>query len=86
MLGEPVRNRILQEQRSLHDHRILRRRRRAGEARAIALHRLGRDAMMPGHELATGIEARLDVVCRHRPELAGREVVLAAPDHLDGLA
>src|SRR3954447_24469528 len=42
--------------------------------------------MMPGHELAAGIKARLDVMRGHRTELTRRKVVLAAPDHLDGLA
>src|SRR5579864_4219662 len=42
--------------------------------------------MMPSDELAGGIKARLDVVRRHRPELAARNIVLAGPDQLDGLA
>ena len=42
--------------------------------------------MMPGDELAAGIEARLDVMRRHRPELAAGQIVLAGPDQLDRLA
>ena len=41
--------------------------------------------MVPGDELAGGVEARLDVVRRHRPELAAGEIVLAGPDQLDRL-
>src|SRR5579864_3906881 len=42
--------------------------------------------MMPGDELAGGIEACLDMMRRHRPELAARNIVLAGPDQLDRLA
>jgi hypothetical protein len=42
--------------------------------------------MVPGDELAAGVEARLDVVRRHRPELAAGQIVLASPDQLDRLA
>src|SRR6266545_1774954 len=42
--------------------------------------------MMTASCAAGGVEAGLDVVRGHRPELAGQNVVLAAPDHLDGLA
>jgi hypothetical protein len=42
--------------------------------------------MMPGDELAAGIEARLDVMGGHRPELAAGQIVLAGPDQLDRLA
>ena len=42
--------------------------------------------MVPGDELAAGVEARLDVVRRHRAELAAGQIVLASPDQLDRLA
>src|SRR5580700_5160078 len=42
--------------------------------------------MVPGDELAAGVESRLDVVRRHRPELAAGQIVLASPNQLDRLA
>ena len=42
--------------------------------------------MVPGNDLAVGVEARLDVLQRGRPELAAAHVVLAAPNQLDRLA
>ena len=52
----------------------------------VSRHRLGDHAMVPGDDLAVGVEARLDVMRGRRPELAARDVVLAAPDQLDRLA
>ena len=66
--------------------RSILRRRRAGRARRIGDHRFRDHAVVPGDELAVGIEAGLDVMRRHRPELAAGDIVLAAPDQLDRLA
>ncbi len=52
----------------------------------IGHHRFGDHAVVPGDHLAVGVEARLDVMRRHRAELAEGDVVLAAPDQLDRLA
>src|SRR5262249_15621590 len=61
-------------------------RRRAGLRRRIDANRLSDHAVMPGDQLAAGVEARLDVVRRHRTEFSTADVVLAAPDELDRLA
>jgi hypothetical protein len=42
--------------------------------------------MMPGDELAAGVEARLDMVRGRRTIFAIRHIVLAAPDQLDRLS
>ena len=52
----------------------------------IAEDGFGDDAMMPGDELAARVEARLDVMRRHRAEFTESKVLLPAPDHLDRLA
>ena len=79
-------DRILRDRGALHHDAVGRRRRGAGHGGRIGDDRLGDHAMVPGDELAAGVEARLDVMRGHRAELAEGDVVLAAPDELDRLA
>ena len=59
----------------------------AGRARPTYRRRpIRRPPGVPGDELAAGVKARLDVMRRHRPELAAGQIVLAGPDQLDRLA
>jgi hypothetical protein len=57
-----------------------------GQSGPVSGHGFSDHAVMPRDQLAAGIEAGLDMMRRHRPKLAGRDVVLAAPDHLDRAA
>ena len=52
----------------------------------IGHHQLRDHAVMPGDQLAAGVESGLDVMRGHRAELSEGEVVLAAPDQLHRLA
>ena len=59
---------------------------RLGSPDDVGHDRFGNHAVVPGDELAVGVEAGLDVMRRHRAELAAGDVVLAGPDQLDRLA
>ena len=83
VLGELVGNRILRDRRALHHDAVLPRFWIAGD---VSHDGFGNDAVMPGDELAVGVEAGLDVVRRHRAEFAEGDVVLARPDQLHRLA
>src|SRR6202035_2583986 len=52
----------------------------------IGQDRFGDDTVMPGDELASVVEAGLDVVRRGRAEFAEGDVVFARPDQLHRLA
>jgi len=76
----------LRQRRAFHHDGVEGGHRGAGQRRAIGGDGFSDHAVVPSDKLAGGIEARLDVMRGHRAELAGRDIVLAAPDHLDGLA
>ena len=75
----------MRDRRAFHYDAVNGRRPGAGHRRRIGDDRFGDDPVMPSDELAIGVEARLDVMRRHWPELAERDVVLAAPDELHRL-
>src|SRR5262249_55148043 len=84
--GRLVRNSIRRDRRALHDDAIKWRRLRAIGDRCIGSDRFRDHAVVPGDQLAAGIEPRFDMMCRHWAELAARHVVLASPDQFDRLA
>ena len=86
VLGELVGDRVLRDRRALHHDAVEPRRRRAGHRGRIGHHQLRDHAVVPGDQLAAGVEARLDVMRGHRTEFSEGDVILPAPDELHRLA